>query len=221
VVLTATKVKTYVDGLNVANKDEVESTINEKLAPVIDRLNALDVIDSEDGINTLIERFNQVNDMLSTDGNLENILGKISDVNDRIDALVNRVATLETKQAEIKTAQDGIVSEQTAQNEKIAQNTADIEAAKAQGEANKTAIDSVVGTDLPKIRQRVKSLEDTVNDTEDSEGNVTKGLTSKVEDLENGVQGIKDNYVTCAGLKEAISKYCERDIDIDGVIYRG
>ena len=201
-VLLAQKTKGYVDNLNVANKDEVKKQLDDALAPLQDRLNAIDVLNDEDGVNTLLERVNQLQELLSKDGALEDVLKAISDLNNRIDALVARVSKLEENQAVLTENQKALQDEQSNQGERIT----DLEdCCKTTGEhidAVEAKVDGVIGTDLPKIRTRVKATEDTINDTEDADGNTVKGLVTKVADNAAAI----DTKVSCSDLKDAISK---------------
>jgi len=201
-VLLAQKTKSYVDNLNVANKDEVAKQLSDATAPILKRLDALDVLDDEDGVNTLLERVNQLQELLSKDGNLEDILKDLSDINALIDALTKRVEDLETNQSTLMANQKALQDEQANQGERITELE---DCCKTTGEhidAVEAKVDGVIGTDLPKIRTRVKAVEDIINDTEDEEGNTVEGLSTKVAKNTAAI----DTKVSCADLKDALSK---------------
>ena len=201
-VLLAQKTKSYVDGLNVANRDEVKKQLDDALAPLQDRLNAIDVLNDEDGVNTLLERVNQLQELLSKDGALEDVLKDLSDINSRIDALINRVAKLEDNQKVLQDNQTALQTEQTSQGGRISDLEDCCKAAGDHIDSVESKVDSVIGTDLPKIRTRIKNLEDTINDTEDADGNTVEGLSTTVAKNTAAL----DTKVSCADLKDAISK---------------
>jgi len=183
--------KTYIDAQNGVLNQKL-STLDSDIKSVIGRLDLLDKIDSEDGFDSLIERYSKLEELLSTDGNLEDVLGAIEgvkssiiDTNARIDEVIARLDNLDGSVATLNADINGTKSKVTVVEEDVAGVKVELDdVKKSVGEITE------IGT---QINGRLTVLEKDINDVNSEDGTITKGLKSRVKDLETKASKIEED----------------------------
>lgn len=103
-----TNIKSYIDNQELQSKEAVAEAITVAQTPILQRLDFIDKIDSEDGVDTLIENFNKLNKLLESGAKLKTVTDAISANAELIVSLTDRVVALENAQKAIKTAQSAL-----------------------------------------------------------------------------------------------------------------
>jgi len=189
-----------------------------------DRLDKLDVISDTDGVQTAVEAIQELQKLLSEDGNLKDVLGSLKNINDQITEIKERLSTVEatanradatskTNSTNITILQQGLAQAKADLAKSIEESlTAGKEY--TDGERDKLRQEIKVAVDeggeaLVLLKQRVKSLEDVINDTE-VDGVTTKGLKSRVDDSE---KAIKANAETAKEQAETAENNSKQYVD--------
>ena len=216
---TARVIKAFGDKQSSENQQKLDDAI----APLNDRLDKLDLIDSEDGFNSALERMKTLEDFLAGAGNLQEVLDSIKLISDDLSALTLRVENLETLSDTNKKANELNASNIATLNTKVDTQKTDLQleivTALTTGKTytdeeiaklHTTVTDAINdgGDALVALKQRVQKTEDTLNDTE-VEGVTVKGVVSKLNDLislveTNRVQAKADSDKALADAKKYV-----------------
>lgn len=166
-----------------------------------DRLDKLDVISDTDGVKTAVEAIQELQKLLSEDGSLKDVLGSLKNINDQITEIKERLVIVETtanradttsktNAENISLLQQGLAAARADLAKSIEQSLTDAKAY-TDSERDKLRLEIKAAVDeggeaLVLLKQRVKLLEDDINDTE-VDGVTKKGLKSRVSDSEKAI----------------------------------
>jgi len=151
---------------------------------IITRLNAIDVVDADDDIDSIAERIVAINEVLTADADA------LTALTDSITALNDRAQTIEDTAAVVRTDLDGVISSAQANTDAIAVLNGDDQ---TEGSVAKAVLDAT-GGDIDELKDSVAAnateigrVANLVDDTEDADGNTVKGIGSRTTDLEAGL----------------------------------
>jgi hypothetical protein len=182
-------VKELFDAMGVkvdANKEAIAVNAS-SIEDIKKRLDAIDVIDGEDGIESIAEKLKTLNDMLSQDGTLAtDLLQRVADNKAAINAVASDLSAEVSRAKEVEAGLDGRLS---TVEQNIVQNTTNLDNLTKTVTANKTAIDA----SIEEINGRVAANEQVVENLfthTDKDGNVVVGEVEKRIADANAAQGI-------------------------------
>jgi len=169
------------------------STNETDIAGILTRLNAIDVIDSTDGVETLAEKINTLNELLGGNGNLA------TDLLQRITTNETNVAKVSSDLAAEKTRVSGVESAQALKNSAIDTAIADNKTL-IDGLANKVATEKTANaTEFSNLNNRVSAVEADSKSNftyTDINGNVIEGKVNKAIRDANTTQSAEQKTYT-------------------------
>lgn len=184
------KLQELAEGLGLSVKEFVEGGFLDKATYQIDmeavnsRLDAIDVMDETDGVETLAEKIKGINDVLANEeGELQGILNLIT-------ANSTKIGQVETDLSNYKTAND---QKQTEQDNKLAENTGAI-----------STLDQRVVTNREASEQRDAELSDRVTGTENDiatlkgDATVVGSVAKAIKDSQDAQDVIVDSKIVTA-----------------------
>ena len=123
---TISGLRKYIDNQNIQSKTDVSNAIEIAVAPLVNSINLITKIDSEDGVTTIAEDIQKLNDLLKNGTTLKKLTDSITAVDNRISSLALRVSTLEdtqkvlkSSQSELKNSLQDVQKQQISQSEKV------------------------------------------------------------------------------------------------------
>jgi septal ring factor EnvC (AmiA/AmiB activator) len=123
---TISGLRKYIDNQNIQSKTDVSNAIEIAVAPLVNSINLITKIDSEDGVTTIAEDIQKLNDLLKNGTTLKKLTDSITAVDNRLSSLALRVSTLEDtqkvlklSQSELKNSLQDVQKQQISQSEKV------------------------------------------------------------------------------------------------------
>jgi len=198
---------------NIDNNTGKIDVNSEAIKAMMSRLDAIDVIDGEDDVDSIAEKIKTLNEMLSNDGTLAtDLLQRIADNKAAVNALAADLQT-ENKRA---TDAEAAILEKVDANKAIADaNASTLSSLKDTVTANKAAIDGKIA-DAVKDVNDLKSANEALFTHEDADGNTIEGsVDAKLREAgtENLAKSKSYTDAEAAKLQEQIDAIGEIDGD--------
>jgi chromosome segregation ATPase len=191
-------IKGYVDAGDAKSATELLA-VQEQLGGVEERLDLLDKIDSEDGFDSLVEKYNAIKEMLASEE-------AVTEVAELVDGVKEEVASLSEEVDAIVSRLDGVEASIVAVSDRVSKTETNIESIEEEIALGREAqlatekrIDDVIsgGTgSLTDVNARTLALEKQVNDVTEEDGTVTKGIGTRLTEVENVVDTAKEELIT-------------------------